>query len=286
MRCIEKFIWWQALRTKEISTHYFDVVLKWNELLSDKNNNEPIFLKFLHENAGMFFHDSKRRLISISEFEFGADLRADFVICQDRSSYGFEYEFVEVESPNDSVYTKKGIPSSHLSEAINQIQQWRMWIDANRAEAKRILPSKSFIVADEPAFKYTIIIGRRDQSEDYLHMRNNLGRQLGIEIRSFDHLTDKLMERRFDATPKLYSSQVNELEFSTKNQLANPFSKSFKSSVWRKMVKSPKFSSHHMISTNAKLILDNRELNDGYDGFLKNWFAVDITIRNMLFRLA
>ena len=78
-------------------------------------------------------------------------------------------------------------------EAYSQIQEWKLWLDANRPEAKRILPSKSFDCYDTPYFKYTIVIGRRDKTEQFLHLRNKSERDWNIEIRSFDYLTDRLL---------------------------------------------------------------------------------------------
>jgi hypothetical protein len=256
-------------------------------MLEDNSLTELQYLKFLHNHAGLFFQDEMDKFITISEFQFGSDYRADFVVCNDRSSYGFEYEFIEIESPTDNVYTKKGNPSSHLTEAINQIQQWRLWIDANRAEAKRILPSKSFLITDEPAFKYTIIIGRREKTEEYLHLRNYFGKQLDIEIRSFDYLTKKLLQRRFDSTPIICSAQFENLDFITKNKLANPFVKAFKSSVWKKMVQSPKFYIYHMITMNIETILNKREINlELQNCFLDEWSNLEQELKEIYFQRA
>ena len=275
----DSFVSWSMLRSKKLSSHYQRVCRQWKAILSDDDLTEPAYLKWLHENAGFVFHDGCYRLITISEFEFGADLRADFVICADRASYGFEYEFIEVESPWDPVFTKKGVPSPNLTEAINQIQKWRLWLDANRPEAKRVLPSKTFIVSDQPAFKFTIVIGRRQEKDEWVHMRNQLAERMNIEIRTFDYLTDRLSKRMFFDVPIICSSEFDELPFALKNALASPFFTALRSSIWRKLVKAPNFSSHHMIANNATELLGALSHNSGYTKYLTAWNALPDAVR-------
>lgn len=275
----EKFISWDTLKDPENIGHYRSVCTEWRALLNSSTEKEMAYLKYLHEHAGFFFHNSRNRLLSISEFEFGSDLRADFVVCEDRASYGFEYEFIEIESPNDNIYTARGNPSAALTTAVNQIQQWRHWLISHREEAKKILPSKSFIVTDQPAFKYTIIIGRRNFSADYLHMRNMFAEQMNIQIRSFDYLTDKLLQRRFDDIPIICSCEFETLDLTTKNQLANPFFTSLKSAEWRKIVKAPSFDTVHMMANNAAIILQNKKANSRLAGFINDWNNLPANVR-------
>lgn len=286
MANIDSFVSWEMLRSQELSGHFSQVLQGWEALLAANTLTEPAYLTYLHDNAGFFLHDSLHQLISISEFEFEADLRADFVVCSDRASYGFEYEFIEIESPWDAVFTKKGSPSSNLTEAMNQIQRWCLWLDANRAEARRILPSKSFVVADQPAFKFTIIIGRRQDRDEWLHFRNQLAEQMNIEIRSFDYLTDRLTKRMFSDAPIICSSEFHRLPFETKNALANPFSTALKNSVWRKLVKSPNFSSAHIIANTATELLNAMSHSTGYVSYSNDWKMLPAEIREAIYAKA
>ena len=285
MSDIDNFVYWDALRWNKETSYYYKLIDIWKSMLENTQLREQDYLNFLSRNAGFFFHDGNNTLISISELELGADYRVDFVVCHDRLSYGFEYEFIEIESPTDAVYTKKGLPSAHLIEAYyGQIKKWRLWLDANRAEAKRILPSKSFVYFDAPYFKYTIIIARRKETENFIHLRNEFGKDKDIEIRSFDYLTDKLLARHFNVTPSIQSEDFKQLDFRIKNDLANPFAEAFKSAVWRKMAKSNILCDSHMIAKNAKILLSNRNLNDEINRFLDSWVSVKLTERQRLLK--
>src|SRR5271166_2650139 len=67
----------------------------------------------------------------VPEFQFGTDSKADFVLFAPFSG-GFDIDFVEIEPPNEPLYTKKGIPAARLAGAINQVQAWKIFVDANR----------------------------------------------------------------------------------------------------------------------------------------------------------
>jgi hypothetical protein len=150
---------WQVLRT-DLRAHRDAVVNSWVQLLDGGAGERPC-LDFLKDHAGFFFCDSIHRLVAISELELGADLRADFVVAYDQSSYGLYYEFIEIEDPNTNPYSAKRQPSARLSGAVSQIMQWQMWLEANRDGAKKILPSHEFWTNDRLPATYTIIIGRR-----------------------------------------------------------------------------------------------------------------------------
>jgi len=81
------------------------------------------------------------------EFRMGSDFRADFVIIS-ADSGAWHGQFVELEGPNDSPYTKSGAPSTKLNLAIQQTKDWQDFIYAQKANlmhefAKLIKPLKS-----------------------------------------------------------------------------------------------------------------------------------------------
>ena len=155
---------------------------RWIDLLEHPGETEEAYHSYLAAHAGMFLSDGCYKIPVISKLRLGADLVTDFVTTIDRASYGFTYEFIEIETPNSAPYIQSGAPSSRLTGAVQQIQNWQLWLDANRSEAKKLFPSKEFIYFDRPSFTFTIIIGRRDDSQQWLHLRNNYSQRLGIEI--------------------------------------------------------------------------------------------------------
>src|ERR1044072_2473032 len=145
MDTTNNLIAWSALSWKECPI-FDEVHSQWNELLEDNSKTEHVYLKYLKDHADFFLHDYSypSSLICISELQFGSDYRPDFTRCYDLASVGFQQEFIEIESPHDNVFTNKGNPSAQLTEAINQIENWRIWVDNNRELVKRIFPSVLF----------------------------------------------------------------------------------------------------------------------------------------------
>jgi hypothetical protein len=39
---------------------------------------------------------------------------------------------VEIEPPNEPLYTKKGTPAARLATAIKQVQDWKLFVDGHK----------------------------------------------------------------------------------------------------------------------------------------------------------
>jgi hypothetical protein len=275
------FVAWDALNS-ELPEFRKEISASWSAKLDDKTLTERDLLPFLQQHTGFFFCDSRHSLVTIAELELGADRKPDFVRTFDRASYGFIYELIEVESPHVDAYDSRGRPSSALRNAVHQIEQWRMWIESHKDEAKRLFPSKQFHMTGRGEFRYTIIIGRRRDNDASLHTRNHYAHTLGIEIRTFDYLSDHLQERYFHGVPLTSSAQFDALPIKVKNELANPFTAAYPSRVWRTLTKHPSFSDNHMVAANATLLIQSRQLCDKQHGFLEHWSQLNPAIRNRL----
>lgn len=70
------------------------------------------------------------------EFRMGTDFRADFVIIS-ADSGAWHGRFVELEGPNDRLYTNAGTPRKKLSWAIRQTNDWRDFTWAHKASLMR-----------------------------------------------------------------------------------------------------------------------------------------------------
>jgi hypothetical protein len=75
---------------------------------------------------------------AVPEFPFGTDYRADFVIMVPFSG-GFEVHFVEMEPPNEPLFTQKGNPASRLAGALSQVRAWKTYVENNRGMVLREL---------------------------------------------------------------------------------------------------------------------------------------------------
>lgn len=245
------------------------LLANWEALLRDKRNNkEEVYQRFIAKNSGLFFG---QKGVVISKVPMGADHKTDFVVATDTASYGFAYEFVELESPHTPAYTRKGNPSARLTTALQQVMNWKNWLDANRSEAKKIFPSRPFKLYDTPNFTFTIYIGRSDLVDESLAKRNSLARRLKVNIHGFDHLTRSLREPMVGVFPLVFSSEMDSLPRSIRNELANPFTTAYSWGEWRQIVKTPEFSDDHMIAKNYELLLKYRKKSSVFKQFTALW---------------
>jgi hypothetical protein len=265
---MQNLIPWQTLNA-DLRIHRDQVVRDWVGLL-DSVTGEMDCLKFLKQHAGFFFCDSARQLIAISELELGADYRPDFVVACDLSSYGFSYEFIEIQDPNEQPLKQNGQFANGVNEALSQITKWLKWLNGNRDTAKRILPSREFRRHGRLSAKYTIIAGRRKNQDTLLVDRNYHSDNFNdIQIRSFDHLTEILQERRFAPLPILASAEMDLVEPAVRNNLVNPFRMAIPSAEWRKVA--DMLEDDHMAAKNATILVGLASTNTRLQPFLKAW---------------
>jgi hypothetical protein len=232
---------------------------RWLTLLRNASADEGAYRKFLAKHAG-FFLQSRGSFLSISELRLGAEYRVDLVRTADRGSYGFEYELIELESPNSPLFTRAGIPSKRLNTALQQIRDWRRWIDQYREEAKRLFPSKMFTLFDRESFNYTILIGRRSTNKLTLDRRNQLSVENDVQIRSYDYLTDLFKQCLYTDDVILCSSEADRLAPRERNELASPFAEAMSDGEWRHF-REQQPDICHMYANNAQLILSLRRYN-------------------------
>ena len=152
----------------------------------------------------------------ITEFQFGTDFKADFVLFAPFSG-GFDIDFVEIEPPNEPLYTKKGIPAARLATAIKQVQDWKLFVEAHRETVVRELDKaskKKELIWGEPGtnlmdnggwpiyhpkawlkWRYHIVIGRRHGlSEEDLQRKASSEDIIKVDIVTFDHLLEHALK--------------------------------------------------------------------------------------------
>jgi Domain of unknown function (DUF4263) len=73
----------------------------------------------------------------LSQKRLGSEYVPDFVMAE-RSTGGFEWQFVELQSPRERLFVaSSGRQSRHLDEGIRQIFEWRRWLGNNFNYAQR-----------------------------------------------------------------------------------------------------------------------------------------------------
>jgi hypothetical protein len=262
--------YWSSLRGP-LKSIVDGVVDDWNSLLDDSSAKEQAYQAFLRENAGFTLVDRFGCVLAISQLRFGADLVSDFVLAHERGSLGFQYDLVEIESPHTPAFTSAGRPSARLSEALQQIRDWKQWISVNRALAKQMFPSKEFQLMDIASFSFKIFIGRRSDSQQYKNKLLQLGQESGVEIRSFDSISDRINIRLFFDLFDSGAPESYRLSVETRNRLANPFNEALRGAAWRRLITDARFVPYHMVADNAELILGELAVSTRAEAFDLAW---------------
>ena len=162
---------------------------EFKELLSDATDERPLqaylaatpslLATLLPPGANYWCLDRPR---------FGSDHVPDFLLAS-RSSAGFHWTMVELESPVAKVLTKVGRPAKQLAAALQQVRDWRTWLTGNVAYARDGLGLID-IDCNVPA---CIVIGRREaldrrQVEQYRSLSTE-----NLTILTYDRLCDSAM---------------------------------------------------------------------------------------------
>lgn len=244
------------------------IVRQWRRLLETKMPEEA-YQSFLSDHAGLFLaRDYDDELIVISKLRLGSDCVVDFVRTHDESSAGICFEFIEIETPWAKPYTKRGRPSARLAEAIQQVQDWKTWMRENRYETHKILPFYNKGLERDRRFEYTILIGNRENSGQWLAQRNDLARELGISIRSFDSIEDQSHRRGYIDFVKAHLTEHCTLDEAI--ELANPFFKAFSDKNWREFA--AEYRKGLFKGSVAGLLLSHREYSEEFRKYTKEWY--------------
>jgi len=123
----------------------------------------------------------------------GAQLIPDFLIAE-MSSIGIEWHGVELESPFARMFTSSGQPSHLVTQAIQQVVEWRAWLESNLNYARNRKSEGGLgLIGITPDLPATILMGRRDQefSSYFNAFRRQIKSRQNIEIHTYDWLAEQ-----------------------------------------------------------------------------------------------
>ncbi|QLG47041.1 Shedu anti-phage system protein SduA domain-containing protein [Costertonia aggregata] len=237
------------------SSHFKEnLILDWESLLN-KDLTENHYQTYLSNNAGFFMANENCHVV-ISKLKLGSELETDFVTLSDGFSNGNKFELFEIKRPRAKLFNSRGIMTSDFNRATQQIRDWKRWLIDNPSWFKKYLPTISTRVITDSHLRFKIIIGRRTNNPYEIEKRNQISKEIGAEIRSFDYLTDKLKSKQFYRFTWLPDENEDYEE-----QLANPFFKAFSDSEWKNFCNSRKLAKFHFYTKHHKEILNLRQYN-------------------------
>ena len=115
----------------------------------------------------------------------GGELLPDFLLCY-RNSRGFNWAYVELESPPQTPLLKSGRPSAKLHEAIAQITDWRDWLRDNISYAREHLRLRQI---DAEALGF-VVIGRRECFDPRYALKYRSLSSNSLNVMSYDRLME------------------------------------------------------------------------------------------------
>ena len=179
-------------------------------LVHTGETNEQDVLRFINHNPcafhiiGSIFEAAGIRVghhgaYLFPEFWLGDKYRADYLLVGNGSG-GYEFVFVELEKPNGYVTLKNGHLGKVVRDGENQIEDWKLWIDANFSELKAFfelekkhgetLPSE-FYSYESYRMHYVVVGGTREDYIDKTYaIRRRKERENGIVMLHYDNLFD------------------------------------------------------------------------------------------------
>ncbi|MDD2864073.1 MAG: DUF4263 domain-containing protein [Methylococcales bacterium] len=200
--------------------HYLDIVelretesliTKLNEffeLLNSDKVNEQQILKFINHKHGYFlvysilkqyFRFGHHGAYLFPEFQLGNSYKVDYLIVG-LSSGGWEFVFVELESPTGKITRQNGEIGEVFQKGLRQIEDWDVWLDANYQSLKetfnkhkhieKALPDE-FINMDKSRLHFVVVAGRRDDFKEktYRIRRKKLDSEKTL-ILHYDNIID------------------------------------------------------------------------------------------------
>jgi hypothetical protein len=184
------FVWWDDITAEEIDAY--------RAVLETANDERPL-QKYLALHPILLVQHlggGHGRWV-LSQKRLGAEYVTDFVIGE-RSSSGFEWQFVELQSPRAKLFVaSSGRQSEQLDEGLRQINEWRRWLADNRDYARRPRHQNGLglvnVSADDPGL---LLIGREaDLTATDADRRRQLAGQFNVNIHTYDWLVRRAEAR-------------------------------------------------------------------------------------------
>lgn len=179
------------------------VIAEWNSLLNSPECNEKLVHQFLVKHPSMVpgafsvtgpsGHSPFPRAVLSESPLSGVGMRVPDFIWLAKDSGNLTPVFIEIESPRKRWFTKHDVPTSDLSQAMNQLAQWQAWLNQseNVAVFCRGFEIPEYLIRHH-TFRpeFVLIYGRRKEFDDRPQLRRLRAQfeKHGQVVMTFDRL--------------------------------------------------------------------------------------------------
>ncbi len=186
------------------------IVRSFSDLLDCGGTKEQDILKFInyyHEEATFIigsilsngYNFGNHELYVFPEFMLGNSFKVDYLIVG-KSSGGYQFLFVELESLYGRITTKDGNPGQVFNKGIKQVEDWDRWLSSNFFSLRETfnkyiktngnLPQE-FINYDNTKIHFAVVAGRRNNFlENTYWKQRTLKSSRKINLLHYDNLLD------------------------------------------------------------------------------------------------
>lgn len=180
---------------------------KFEQLLNRQDISERDILNFISVERAYFIIGSIFQRTSFGhhdryifrEIALPPDFQADFLLIG-KNSLGFHFVFIELENPYGDIILKDGNFGNSIRKGLNQIDDWKNWIERNIASLRSALVKtkspnselpKEFFEYDSTRFNYVVVAGRRSDYSEKANLKRRKHMQDEIRILHYDNLIDE-----------------------------------------------------------------------------------------------
>lgn len=178
-----------------------------------KCKNEREILDYIKQNQyyhiicsllrGMSLNTGHHGTFLFPEFQLGNSFQVDYLIAA-KSSGGYEFVLVELESPTGNITLKDGELGVEFRDGISQLKDWRRWLGNNYSSFSETMKKyknpeldlpDEFYSLDLSRFYYAVVAGRRIDFKNKTYViSREMKKNENINIFHYDKLYDFAVE--------------------------------------------------------------------------------------------
>jgi hypothetical protein len=131
----------------------------------------------------------------VPKFRFGGKYVSDFLISEITSGGTF-WVLVELEPVNIPLVTKDGHLSQRVRGGVQQVRDWRDWLENNRDHATRPIVQDGLGLGDIQGIWGWVVVGRRSKvTPRFNQLRQQVSVESSIDIMTYVRLLEWLNQR-------------------------------------------------------------------------------------------
>jgi hypothetical protein len=171
-----------------------NLVERFEDVVEHARREEDL-QKFLTKNPFILSEQLPHGTHVVPKFRFGGRYVSDFLISEVTSGGTF-WILVELEPANADLVTQGGQLSQRVREGVQQVRDWRDWLDQNRDLASRPVSQNGLGLGAVQGVSGWVVVGRRSKvTPRFNQLRQQVFDGSNIEVKTYDRLLEWFRKR-------------------------------------------------------------------------------------------